>query len=506
MARTGKNPSAKRPKKGKRVSKKVAAAAAETRRWTLLSFAIIAAALVFRLAVNSFGVVPVHFDEAQYWAYGQELDWGYFSKPPLVAGAIRLTTDLMGDSLFGLRLSSPLSHAAIATLIFLTARRLFGAAVGFWSSVGYTLAPGVGISSMIVSTDPIMMVFWAIALYALVRAGPEERIWWAVIGLSIGLGMLAKYTMVAFAGGLIGWMLFSAPQRDWRGLGLALGVAALVVMPNILWNADNSFATVTHVAEDAAPGGSLFNPGKLAEFVGAQFGVIGVVFFAAMCLALWKRRTWLAEPEMRLLAWQTFPLLLAITCLAFVTRAQPNWAVPAYVAGSIVAAQWLVKLHRERWILWGQLVLSTAAVALVLLAAVVFRTGPDWPRPADPFKKMRIAEPFCERALGVMAEEGAEILLSDDRRRLSECMFLGGLSWDEIAVWNPDLIPENHHELVATLYPGDDRVMLLALLGPGGRIAQQFEEAREIEAGRFATHSDRQIGFSLWVVEGFRGY
>ncbi|MEM9371649.1 MAG: hypothetical protein AAGA26_10880, partial [Pseudomonadota bacterium] len=96
MARTGKNPSAKRPKKGKRVNKKMAAAAAETRRWTLLSFAIIAAALVFRLTVNSFGLVPVHFDEAQYWAYGQELDWGYFSKPPLVAGAIRLTTDLMG--------------------------------------------------------------------------------------------------------------------------------------------------------------------------------------------------------------------------------------------------------------------------------------------------------------------------------------------------------------------------------------------------------------------------
>ncbi|MEM7667648.1 MAG: glycosyltransferase family 39 protein, partial [Pseudomonadota bacterium] len=440
--------------KRKRMTKKAAVEAAEARRWTVIAFAVIAGALAVRLVINSFGLVPVHFDEAQYWAYGQELDWGYFSKPPLVAGTIRLTTDFLGDSLFGLRVASPLSHAIVAVFIYLTARHHFDAPTGFWASAGYTLAPGVGVSSMIVSTDPIMMVFWALALYALTKAGPERLIWWAIVGIAIGLGALAKYTMIAFAGGLIGWVLFSAPARPWRGMATALLAAAVIILPNILWNAENSFATVTHVAEDAAPGGSLFNPGKLAEFLGAQFGVIGLVFFPAIGLVLWNRRTWLADPGMRLLAWQTFPLLIAITVLAFVTRAQPNWAVPAYIAGSVMAAHWLVRLHRERWMLWGQLVVSAAAVALVWGAAVLHHAGPDWPRAFDPFKKMRIAEPFCERALGVMAEEGAEILLSDDRRRLSECMFLGGLGWDEVAVWNPDLIPENHHELVATLYPG----------------------------------------------------
>ena len=36
--------------------------------------------------------VPVHFDEAQYWAYGHELAWGHFSKPPLVGWVILAAT------------------------------------------------------------------------------------------------------------------------------------------------------------------------------------------------------------------------------------------------------------------------------------------------------------------------------------------------------------------------------------------------------------------------------
>ncbi|MBY8976722.1 glycosyltransferase family 39 protein [Rhodobacteraceae bacterium NNCM2] len=506
MARAATKSTTSAPRKRKRISKKAAAEAQAALKWQFFALAVIVAALSVRLAINGLELVPVHFDEAQYWAYGQELAWGYFSKPPLVGAVIRLTTDLFGDTLFALRLASPIAHALIAWLIFLTSKRLFDAATGFWASAGYTLAPGVGVSSMIVSTDPIMMVFWAIALYALVRASPGKVFWLAVMGVAIGLGMLAKYTMIAFAFGVIGWALFSADRRDWRGYAVALVCAGLVFLPNILWNMANSFATVTHVAEDANPGGSMFNPGKLAEFVGAQFGVIGVMFFAALGVVLWHRKRWLGDPGMRLLAWQTFPLLLAIIGLAFVTRAQPNWAVPAYIAGSIMAARWLLTLGWQRWIVWGQFALSCAAVTLVWGLAVVYADGPVWPRFADPFKKMRIAEPYCEQALGVMSEEGAEILLSDDRRRLSECMFLGGLSWDEVAIWNPDLLPDNHHELVATLYPGDDRVMLLATLDNGVRIARMFEEAREIEAGTFPTHSDRNVGYSLWVVQGFKGY
>ena len=481
------------------------------RGWAVAAAAAILAVLALRLFVIALEPMPPHFDEAQYWAYGQELAWGYFSKPPGVAALLRLSTDILGNTLFGLRVISPLAHAAVAGLIFLTARRLFDARTGFWAAVGYTAAPGVTVSAMIASTDPPMMVGWALALYAMVRAGeggPAARRWWALAGLAVGLGFLAKYTILAFVAGAAGYGLFSARGRDWTGAGIAAGVALLAAAPNLLWNWANGFATVVHVAEDADPGGTAFlNPGNLAEFAGAQLGVIGPVLFLALLGALWRWRDWAGTPGARLMAWMTYPLLLGMLALALVSRAQPNWAAPAYVAGAILAAHWLLSRDWRRALAWGQAGLGALAAGLLYALAWAYSgSATDLPRFADPFKKMRLAEPFCARALASMAEEGAEVLLSDSRRRLSECMFLGTLSWDRVAVWNPDRLPDNHHEMVASLQPGDDRRMLLAVLGDGRAIARRFETAREIETDSFPTHAGKSYRYSLWVVQGFEGY
>ncbi|MEL7348027.1 MAG: hypothetical protein AAFN17_09750, partial [Pseudomonadota bacterium] len=74
-------------------------------RWLLSGLGLILAVTFLRLGINAFEWLPVHFDEAQYWAYGQELAWGYYSKPPGVGAVIRVTTDLGGDTLFSMRLS-----------------------------------------------------------------------------------------------------------------------------------------------------------------------------------------------------------------------------------------------------------------------------------------------------------------------------------------------------------------------------------------------------------------
>ena len=477
--------------------------------WGLWTLAAVLGVAALRLAVNALDLVPVHFDEAQYWAYGHELAAGHFSKPPLVGWIIYATTGLGGDSEFWLRTGAVAAHALVAGFAYMAARALFDGRTGFWAAVAYTLAPGVSASAMIMSTDPVMMAFWAVALWAWVRAAETGRPhWWVLLGLALGLGALAKYTALAFVAGALGYGLFSARGRDWRGLGIAAAACVLALSPNLIWLAANDFVTASHVAEDAAPPGSRYNPGKLAEFVGAQFGVIGPVWFAAMLAAFWFRREWIGDWRMRLLAWQTGALLFAMIALAFWTRAQPNWAAPAYVAGAIFAAHWLLS-RGWRWALPVQAGTGAVAALALVVAAWAYAPAPsDLPRAYDPFKKMRLGEPFCARALAAMAEEGAELLLSNDRRRLSECMFLGGFGWQEIAVWNPDLAPSNHHELVSTLRPGEDRPALLAVMSAdtAREIAARFDDAREIEAGQFATHADRAFGYSLWIVQGFRGY
>jgi hypothetical protein len=475
--------------------------------WGALTLAVLLAVLVARLVVNAIELFPVHFDEAQYWAYGQELDWGYFSKPPLVAWLIRAVTEVAGDTLFSLRLASPVAHALIAWLIFLTGRRIWDGQTGFWAATGYTAAPGVGLSAMIMSTDPVLMVFWAAALYAMVRAAESEgRVWWGVLGVMIGAGMMAKYTMVAFAFGALGYGLFSARERSWTGTAIAAVVAVLVLSPNLVWNVDNSFVTVAHVAGDADPGRGYFHVAKLAEFTGAQFAVIGPVFLIAIVLALLNRSTWRDDWGMRLMAWQTVPLLGGMIGLSYLTRAQANWAAPAYVAGSLLAARWLLTAGGVR-ALRAQLAVGVAASLALWAVAGLYAGQPEGlTSRLDPFRQMRISEPFCELVLGVMSEEGAGVLLSDNRRRLSECMFYGDLDWDDVAIWNPDAAPDNQLELVATLYPGDQREMLLVVQKGAVAMVRHFDEAREVESGLLEIHIDRSVPFSMWIVRGFEGY
>ena len=41
--------------------------------------------LLLRIYLITITDIPLHFDEAQYWSWSQDLKWGYFSKPPLIS-------------------------------------------------------------------------------------------------------------------------------------------------------------------------------------------------------------------------------------------------------------------------------------------------------------------------------------------------------------------------------------------------------------------------------------
>ena len=65
--------------------------------WTLAAVTAISAARLLWLAMQSAGLYP---DEAQYWFWAKRLAFGYYSKPPLVAWVVALTTKLAGDGEF----------------------------------------------------------------------------------------------------------------------------------------------------------------------------------------------------------------------------------------------------------------------------------------------------------------------------------------------------------------------------------------------------------------------
>src|SRR5260221_14037730 len=99
--------------------------------WALVAVIAITAARLVLLAVQSADLYP---DEAQYWFWAQHPALGYYSKPPLVAWVIALTTGLFGDSEFAIRVAAPLLHAAAAFFIYAIGARLYDRRTGVWAA------------------------------------------------------------------------------------------------------------------------------------------------------------------------------------------------------------------------------------------------------------------------------------------------------------------------------------------------------------------------------------
>jgi 4-amino-4-deoxy-L-arabinose transferase-like glycosyltransferase len=135
----------------------------------------------------------------------------------------------------------------------------------------------------------------------------------------------------------------------------ALAALAVIFAPNLIWNLTHHFATLEHTASNANWNAkSLFNIRELMEFLGSQFGVFGPVPFAVLAggtIALALRRR--LEPADLLLLCLALPPLLTVGAQAFVSRANANWAGVAYIAGSILAAAWLLRWNARRWLVAG---------------------------------------------------------------------------------------------------------------------------------------------------------
>ena len=205
------------------------------------------ALLVLRLAAIYFAKIDLGLDEAQYWTWSRELAFGYFSKPPMIAWVIRGATALCGDGVVCIRSASPLLYTISSFVLFLIGRELFGARVGFWSAIVFDTLPGLSYSSLLITTDVPLILFWTIALYAWVMLVKRQSMGFAVLfGIAVGLGLLTKQAMIYVVLCVACHAIVSREAREALKGGRAV-VAALIAIalfaPNLMWNAEHGFPT-----------------------------------------------------------------------------------------------------------------------------------------------------------------------------------------------------------------------------------------------------------------------
>ena len=361
-----------------------------------------AALTLARLAALFATPLELYPDEAQYWLWSRSLDFGYYSKPPMIAWAIWASTQIGGDAEAWIRAPAALFQAGATLLTFLIGRRLFDAPTGLAAAALYGLMPGVQLSALVAATDAPLLFFLGLSLLAytafLTPAEPRRRrLLAAGLGASLGLAFLSKYAAVYFVVGLALHLALSREaRRAWTPASAAAATLALaaVLAPNLAWNATHGFATFQHTAANAAWSGvHLFNIGEMGAFLGSQFGVFGPIPLGALIvgvgLAIRGRAVEgraIRREDLLLLCF-TLPPILIVTGQAFISRANANWSGAGYLAGAILVAAWLMRWRARLWLRTA--VAIQAGVAAFFLAAVISPALADKAGLANGLKRAR---------------------------------------------------------------------------------------------------------------------
>lgn len=460
-------------------------------RATLSFLAILIGLTWLRIAGLMATPLNLHFDEAQYWAWSRTLEWGYFSKPPLIAWAIAATTSLFGNEEWAVRLASPLAQGAASFILYLLGRSIYGAWAGFWVGLAWLTLPATWLSSGIISTDALLLPLWSLALLALWRM-TQTRAWtWAVVlGLAVGFGALAKYAMLYFVLCTFFAARWSQPVRLALGGARAwvAGLIALAILaPNIYWNIQHAFATVTHTAANARLGSNFINPGEFLEFVISQAGVIGPLFFLALVWLFWRttqRSGGLNDEDRFLLAFSVPPLII-ISVLAFLSRANANWAVAAFPAAIIWIVGIIVIGARGRRFLAAAIAVNVAIGGLFAAAAIRPELA-DRIGLANAFKRTRAweetAHEIATRAIAQPGEPPFTAVMVDHRALYYELAYY----WRDARRAGAPLPP----------------VRMWVLNANPGNAAEQSDPMRAEESGRvLVVHMNKQ--FAPFVAGDF---
>jgi dolichol-phosphate mannosyltransferase len=213
--------------------------------WRILAYGLIAYAFVLRLVYA--GSVELMPEEAYYWNYSRHLDFGYLDHPPMVAWLIRLGTDLFGQTEFGVRAGALCCGAVTSIFVYKLTRNLFGEASAVAALLLAQALPYFFLSGLLTTPDAPLVAAWAASLYFLERAliANRSRAWWFA-GISLGLGMISKYSIAILVPVTMAFMVWDGASRHWWRRAdpyVAALIALAIFSPVLAWNAQHEWAS-----------------------------------------------------------------------------------------------------------------------------------------------------------------------------------------------------------------------------------------------------------------------
>jgi 4-amino-4-deoxy-L-arabinose transferase-like glycosyltransferase len=240
-----------------------------------------------------------------------------------------------------------------------------------------------------------------------------------------------------------------ASPRLWAAL--AIGLLGLV--PNLVWNVTHDFVTFRHTGTNADWGSRVLDPGSIAEFAGAQFGVFGPVPLALLILAAAGRVGSGRRRADRFLLTTSVPILLVFVGQSALARANANWAATAYPAATVLVAGLFDSLPRlrafRRATLWIAGAASAALITAPPLAPVLTLPGIG-----RPFERVLGWSDYAAAVAAAAKEAGARTIVVARRSDVAGLLYHLRDDGLEVAVLRPGgSPPRDHYQLTRPFRP-----------------------------------------------------
>lgn len=215
--------------------------------------------LLYLLAIIRF-IVPfilvhpsyqLHRDEYLYLAEGHHLAWGYLEVPPMLS-FMAWISNAFGASIFWVKFWPALIGSCTLLLMGKIIIHLGGRTFAIVLAALPFLFTGYIRMFYFFHPNFLDVFFWTLNAYALIRyIQTQKNAWLYLFGVSIGLGMLSKYSVAFYTASLLIGLLISPNRKIFlnRHLYLAGLIALLIMLPNIIWQYQHGFPLFAHMDE-----------------------------------------------------------------------------------------------------------------------------------------------------------------------------------------------------------------------------------------------------------------
>ena len=349
----------------------------------------VVAAAAFALLMAFSARYGFHRDELYFLDCARHLSLSYVDQPVFVPLVARLSLELFGVSLTGLRLWPALAAAAtVITGGFLAREFGGGRRAQLMGALGVATAPVLYGAGHILDTTPFDLLFWSLLALVVVRIGRTGNTkLWLLAGLILGIGLTDKHSIGFFALALVIGTLLSGGKKLLANRFFALGVliAIAFTIPDVIWQAQHGWATIAMTRSLARENGGL---GNAIGFIISQLIMASPVLIGVWLAGL--RFLWRSErPLWRALAW-SYGLL-------FVFFAATSGGKPYYLAAAyfflIAAGAAALEDRLGGWGRWWLALTISVLVTLPIVLPVLPARMAGWTSKINPVQVETIGWP-----------------------------------------------------------------------------------------------------------------